>query len=235
MVVGICDDEAYVRDGIKNIITNYAYSTGEEHYIVQFTCGEEIFMFNGHIDLLYLDIEMTNSNGIDVMHSLLMSNKVWRIVFVSSHDEFVMDVFGVKTLAFVKKPFIDSDIIKWFKVVESELNQDFTITIEEAQTKRLIRASDIMYIESNGNYTDLYLRNERIITRRALNKWEEILQKGDFLRIQKSYLVNMNYIDKINSDVILKDGTMLAIGRSYKKSSISEYNDFVIEKMRNRR
>ncbi|MCR5608358.1 MAG: LytTR family DNA-binding domain-containing protein [Lachnospiraceae bacterium] len=235
MVVGICDDEAYIRDGIKNILMNYAYSTGEEHYIVPFTCGEEIFMFNGHIDLLFLDIEMTNSNGIDVMHSLLMSNKVWRIVFVSSHDEFVMDVFGVKTLAFVKKPFRDTDIIKWFKVVESELNQDFTITIEEAQTKRLIKASDIIYIESNGNYTDLYLRDERIITRRALNKWEEILQKGDFLRIQKSYLVNMNYIEKINSDVILKDGTMLAIGRSYKKSSISEYNDFVIEKMRNRR
>lgn len=235
MVIGICDDEQLIRDNIKGICTKFAGDNNKAYEILEFNDGDEVLRAEKYIDLLFLDIELKNCSGIELMNKLLKNNKVWRIVFVSSHDEMIMDVFGVKTLAFVKKPFGYNEISKWLEVVYNELDSDFIVDLEEIKDRRLLKASEILYIESKGNYSEVALEDEKLLTRRTMSKWEDILKKGDFLRIHKSFIVNMDYISQVNNDVILKNEEILTIGRSYKKSVIIDYNNYVLNKMRNRR
>lgn len=234
MVIGICDDEQIIRDNITQIVDYWCKTMGIDYQIYLFSDGEQVINSQIRMDLLFLDIEMNRSDGISTMHKLASSDAVWRIVFVSSHDELIMNIFGVKTLAFVRKPFNQQDIIKWLSVVQQELGSDFIIELEEKDAP-LLRASDVVYIESCGNYTNVATREQTYMTRRTMQKWEGVLKNGDFLRIHKSYIVNMDYIAQIGNDLELKNGMTLTIGRSYKKSSLEDYNNYVLKKMRNRR
>ena len=103
--IGICDDEQQHRQYLKELAERYFLEYPKEHAYVEFSSGDEVLAYRGErIHLLFLDIEMGNTSGLDVLDALRENDSVWRIAFASSHPEQRLDTIDMKTLAFLDKP-----------------------------------------------------------------------------------------------------------------------------------
>lgn len=116
--IGICDDMKEEAENIKNLCEEFFMKSEWNSSFILFSDGEEVLNYDGErIDLLFLDIEMKEKDGIEVLRELEHSKIVWKVVFVSRHQESVFDAFGIKTLGFEKKPVKYEKIEKWLKVL----------------------------------------------------------------------------------------------------------------------
>lgn len=178
---------------------------------------------------------MDGMDGIQAMHTLLKRNNVWKIVFVTNYEGRMIETFGLKTLGFVKKSSDMSEVRKWLSIAVEELKKVKTIEVMNGNRKTQIRTEDIYYIQSDVNNVSIFTRNEIFYALGNIKQWEKLLGEFDFIRIHKSYIVNLEYTELINSEVYLRDiNKALPIGRTYKKELKEKARLYILEKVRNR-
>lgn len=116
MIIGICDDDEIIREKIKenclSTIEKYDYNIT----LKEFSDGEEIFKEKILPDILILDIEMKNMDGIAVKNRLQNKQEAAFIIFVSSHDEMMPDAYGLNVIGFVTKKYMDNQLPKILEV-----------------------------------------------------------------------------------------------------------------------
>ena len=94
--------------------------------------------------------------------------------------------------------------------------------------EEILTNKEIFYIEAKKNDTFVHCENKKVCTRRSLKMWEHELKSFGFIRVHKSYLVNMEEIQYVKKRLYLKSGALLPIGRAYKPMLEEIYKDFVI-------
>lgn len=216
LTIAICDDIVTERNYLKNLCLDFTKNNNILCKIILFSSGEEVLSYSGNtIDLLLLDIEMNGISGIDVMKNLEEANKVRKIVFVTNHTESVFDAFSIKTIAFGIKPILYEDISKWISIVIKE--SDYSIL---RFGDKYIKISDIFYISAQGNYIKIHTLNDEFLIRGNMRYWNKEITDINLLRVHKSYMVNLDYIEFDNTNtlkIIILD-TSLPLGRAYKKA-----------------
>lgn len=235
--IGICDDDERYRTELVGLCDDYIKSNNLECEIIQFSSGEEVLAYEGDkICLLLLDVEMGKIDGIEVMRRLEKSSMVWRIVFVTSHEECVWDSFGLKTLGFAVKPLDYNKLQKWISIAVRENNERVPIEFDTIDGHMYKYVDEICYIKASGNYSILYDGNSETLVNGIIKAWQDKLKDTAVHRIHKSYLVNFEYIKKLHSDkVVMQDGTELNVGRLYREKTNSLYKEFVYELAMGRR
>lgn len=228
-LIGICDDDEIYRKELVGLCNEYMKCNNLECEIVQFSSGEEVLAYEGDkICLLILDIEMGKIDGIEVMRRLEKSSMVWRIVFVTSHEECVWDSFGLKTLGFATKPIKNDKLEKWISIAVRENKERQLIEFETTQGNVYKYVDEICYIKACGNYSLLYDGNSEILVNGILKIWQDKLRDTTIHRIHKSYIVNFVNIKKLECDkAIMQDGSVLNIGRLYREKTKTLYKEFV--------
>lgn len=108
MLIGICDDKPKEISIVEDICKKCLNGNSECSYI-HFNSGREVLDYsknkeNSRIDLLFLDIEMDEMDGIVVKNELMKNNMIWRIVFVTGVDQKEVDAFGLKVIGYIQKP-----------------------------------------------------------------------------------------------------------------------------------
>lgn len=196
---------------------------------LEFESGEEALAYDGDkMHLLFLDIEMPGIGGIRVMRCLEDTDRVWRVVFVSGHQEMVFETFGVKTLGFGVKPVKAEKVVKWIQIALKENAENITLECIIGQDKVYKQIDQIYYWQAEGNYTYLVEQKEKCLASYNLKNWQERLENFSVVRVHKSYLINMNHVKHWDSDkVCLTNGVELAVGRQYQKESREKYYDYV--------
>ncbi len=227
--IGICDDEYIHRQHVKELCERFFTEEPQEYKYIEFTSGEEVLQFSEHkLHLLFLDIEMEGISGIDVLHNIEESDFVWRVVFVTSHEEQVFNTFGVKTLGFMRKPAKYDEFVKWVKVALKENKENIIYECDTEQQKCYISLGNIFYLEAAGNYTYFYEKDKKYLVSGKLKVWQEKMERTSMVRIHKSYLINMLYVKKWETDkVVLVNGVDIPLGRQYKKQAKEIYFEFV--------
>ncbi len=251
MIIGICDDDKKDTEIIEELCKE-CLKNDIKWDIQKFSSGEELLNYaengdNSRIDLLFLDIEMGGISGIEVKDEVIKCDNVWRIVFVTSYKDRVYEAFGLKTLGFVNKPANKENISKWIEVVKTELGEKQYLDMAELDKSMqcAVRIEDVLYFKASGSYTELYIGSQKdtpITISKNLKYVEANTQDYPFLRIHKSYMVNMQRIenmkaqnkDKKNGVKIRDINDILPIGREYDKKAKSGYNEYVKEQMRKR-
>ena len=183
-----------------------------------------IFFDKNDIDILFLDIELKNENGIDIARYCRKSGyKNINIVFVSSHNSYVYDTFEVRPIAFIRKEAISEDLKKCVSLIDRKRSET-KILINDT----LVNLLDILYIESEANYVYYRLKNGLSIkSRTKLSKIEKELEKYNFMRCHTSYIVNAEHVTKIHADFLaLEDNIKISISRSWRDSFFDKYRDF---------
>lgn len=230
--LAICDDEKKQRQYLRNLCESFLSQNVNMYNIIEFSSGEEMLSYFNEevqpIHLLFLDVEMGEIDGIEVLRNLERNNKVWRVVFVSNHEDAVWDSFGIKTLGFGRKPVGLLQIEKWIQVVISEMKENIMISYIEGTKTYYIPLEDIYYLEAAGNYSYLHTMKDSKLINDKLKIWQNKLEQQLMVRIHKSYLINMINVKEWRSDsVTLLNGVKLAIGRQFAKEAKEKYLVFV--------
>lgn len=181
------------------------------------------------IDLLFLDINMPKITGLAFLRTLTVAPMV---IITSAYQEYALESFELKVCDYLLKPF---RFDRFLKAVNSayELHQlknptIATSTNPEPSTaenqqlfikadKRLVNIdlSTIYYLESYGNYVKIWLEKEFHLTPKTLTHFEEILPSTNFFKIHKSYILNRQYIDFVEGNLVtMKNGKQLPIGKN---------------------
>ena len=217
-VIGICDDESRWHKAISDSCSKYLYNKGIHYEILSFTEGESLIQEKDKlIDVLFLDVEMGSMDGLAVMKEVEKMPNIHSIIFVSSHPEAVWDSFGYKTKGFVTKPFSDEDIIEKLEGIYSKKINDSLLEFTDYNGVVYFRKSDIVLLKSDSNYATIITEDSEKIITCTLKECEKKLNGLPFLRIHRSYIVNLDYVKNMTSSVAsLKNGEDLTIGRSYR-------------------
>lgn len=230
--IGICDDEEIHRKYVKELCECYFSEYVQEHEYVEFNSGEEVLEYNGNkLHLLFLDVEMDGINGIEVMKCVENAEWIWRIVFISSHDDAVWKSFSIKTLEFARKPIEYFQIKKWLEIAIRENKENIVFEFVSDNGLIHINIEDIYYLKAEGNYTELYGKNFKTLINNNLKKWQMAMENLSVIRIHKSYIINLSHIRKWNSEsVMLDNGDIIPIGRKFSKIAKDAYNTFIRKK-----
>ncbi|MDD3239059.1 MAG: LytTR family DNA-binding domain-containing protein [Lachnospira sp.] len=247
MIIGICDDVCGERETLHKLCEKYFQKVDVKHEYKMFSSGEEILEFcekqdSVRLDLLFLDVEMGGISGIDVKNAVLNQKKVWRIVYVSSHTESMMDAYGIKTIGFIPKPVTDERIEKMMTIMMDDLKKDITFQISGPHGEMMeIKLEDILFFRADGSYTEIYtyksLRtNQRyVLSTKKLGVIEKELEEYEFFRVHKSYLINlMNTINVGTTVAFQYCGESVPVGRKYKEEARRSFLEFGRNVMRKR-
>lgn len=217
--IGICDDEKEVQKEIERLCKNRQGIT-----VYCFDNAQAVLEIKEKLDILFLDIELGGMDGILLKDILEEKEIVTMIVFVTSHKEVMEQAFGKKTRGFLVKPIVEKRFYTILDKCMKEVEYVYPIMFSDGSK---ITSNDIFYIQSVQNYTKLYIENEEQLLRKTLQEWENVLIEYGFVRIHKSYLVNMGKIECCEHNIILENGVQLPIGRAYKKKVMASYIAFI--------
>ena len=239
----IVDDEPLARDRVKRFLRD------EDDVEVLGECGNGLEAVEAIArekpDLVFLDIQMPEKNGFEVIKSL-HTKRLPTIIFVTAYDQYALQAFEVHALDYLLKPFNRERIKralgrarehiehKRLGNMDERLNSLLAdLRVEKKYLDRLVvkavgrvfflKTDEVDWIEAAGNYVKLHIGRDSHMIRETMNGIEAKLDPAKFLRIHRSTVVNIDRIKELHPmfsgdyAVILRNGTELALSRNYRE------------------
>ena len=223
--VAICDDEPAMLDCFCERISEEFKRQGEDIQISKFTSGQDFLNFQKAepFDAVFLDIDMPEMSGFDIAERINGIGDTL-IVFVTSYDELVYSSLKFRPFRFIRKSYLDIELSETLNSVTAEVlklkgSRKFTFQSKAGET--FVDLQNVIYIEIYGHWLRVYIKDdEPLDCYGSLTDFEKQLEKYDFIRTHKSYLVNCKYIFSIEKNqVILDDKTEIPLSR-YKTETV---------------
>lgn len=239
----IVDDEPLARDRVKRFLR-------DEHDInIIGECGngrEAVTAIKEkRPDLVFLDIQMPEKNGFEVMKSL-DAKSMPSVIFVTAYDQYALQAFDVHALDYLLKPFnrerlhkavshardqietkrmgnLDERLSSLIADLRSEKKYLERLVVKSVGRVFFLKVDEIDWIEAAGNYVKLHSGRESHMIRETMNGIEAKLDPDKFLRIHRSTVVHIDRIKELHPmfsgdyAVILRNGTELALSRNYRE------------------
>lgn len=222
--IGICDDNYEIVAQIKEIIQRFAQKSHEEIATYSFSSGEDLYEFlrkRNQLDLIFLDIEMDNLNGVDLGIKIRseFKNEALQIVYISGIDCYAMDLFQTRPLNFLIKPLNSEKIVSMIeKTIELNVRQCYFSYKVNRESYR-IAVNEILYFESQGRRIRMLTLENEVFFYEKLTNVSECVKKHQFVLIHHSILVNYNKISRfVHDQVIMENGDVLPISQKYWKA-----------------
>ena len=175
------------------------------------------FLENNTADVIFLDINMPDMNGISLGKIITKMYPDMKIVFITAYKDYAVDAFEIKAFDYLLKPYSESRIknllkslinIKNEKTILIKNNNLKKITVNIDERLYVISLNDIDYIEASEKETLIFSNQKKYVSRIKISKWEEMLKGNNFYRCHRSFIVNLDKITEIeqwfNSSWILK-------------------------------
>ena len=227
----IVDDEPVARKGMKSLIEQV--SQLELAGSFNSAIAASAFMNEHTVDLIFLDIQMPGITGIEFAQSIPENTLV---IFTTAYAEYALDSYEVNAVDYLIKPIELSRFLKavnkavaYHKLLVSaepekveNIREDYLFIKSERRFFK-INFSSILFIEGLKDYSILQLEDQRIITKMNLKNIHEQLPGKLFLRVNKSYIVNISRIDSFDTNDIYIKTYERALGGIYKRSFFEEF------------
>lgn len=244
----IVDDEPLAREKVQ------LFAQGEKDIEIVDVCA------NGHEaiasyqkfkpELLFLDIQMPEMSGFDVLNQL-NCNPLPGIIFITAYDEFALQAFEFHALDYLLKPY---DRARFKKATDHARESIQSLSLAEVTTEQIktlldsikqshpsldrlivktngriifLKIEDIDWMEAAGNYVNLHVGNESHLVRETMNNIEKQLNPQKFIRIHRSTIININKIKELQPyfngeyKVVLQNNTHVILSRGYRENFTS--------------
>lgn len=179
-------------------------------------------------DLVFLDIQMPDGTGFDLLKAVPEKN--FEVIFITAHEEFAIKAIKFSALDYILKPVdpeelraaveraleaINSEVSEpQFEALQNNIqpNQKRRLVLKTQESVHVVDLDQIIRCEADRNYTSFFLKEGRkILVSRTLKDYETLLTGHNFLRVQQSHLINLNYVDRYDKGnggaVVMKDGS----------------------------
>ena len=231
MNIAICDDNIEHINIIENSLYEMAYTKIE---CDAFQSGEELInTYKNNIekyDVIFLDMEMQQLNGIETANIIREFDENVIIVFVTSHTKYMKESFVCEPFRFIVKPVEKEELKNVFDAICKKLSKQRKIfAFTENKTKIRLVCDDIIYCESHAHWIWIYTKDQTYKICKSLSDIHEKLDKELLFRVHKSFIVNFKYIKTIkeNDIELYYCEKLIPIGRLYKKTVMEDYTDFI--------
>jgi two-component system LytT family response regulator len=230
----IADDEPLARQVIRDYLASYS----DFRIVRECDNGRDAVdaILSLRPDAVFLDIQMPELNGIEVIENL---DRLPHVVFSTAYDEYAIKAFELNALDYLLKPYDARRFGKTMEKLSRELRQGIPdsekiealiamhrapgyperILVPHKNQLVFIQIKDVLYIEAVENYVSLVTSSETYLLLQRLSDIEKKLSPGDFFLIHRSYIVNVRHVEKIETwmkggfHAILKNGKSLPLSR----------------------
>ncbi|EOS75418.1 MAG: LytTR family DNA-binding domain-containing protein [Lachnospiraceae bacterium] len=219
MLIAVCDDEKFYREKVQKLLENYLSGYKINYTIQLFSSGEEFLQENENkvkFDIVFMDINMSRMDGIRTALQMRSVHSHTYIVLITAFIQYALEGYKVDAVRYIMKDTLDSALDECMDTILKKM-QLSRINFSFLEGEKWLYTDNIFYVESQRHkavffYLDEKMENYHIYEK--LDVIEERLSGYGFLRIHKSYLVNMKHICRIsNYTAYLDNGEELSVPR----------------------
>ncbi len=180
------------------------------------------------VDLMFLDIHLPKINGLDFLKSIPNPPQV---ILTTAFSEYALEGYDLNVVDYLLKPFSFQRFLQAVGKVAVRHEAGNGVKVIEPLTEIYVKSShehikvmikDIYTISSDSDYTEIYLKEKKILSNESLRHWLEVLGSNHFHQVHKSHIINTKKIDRISGNlVLLTDGSKIPMGRAYKENFLN--------------
>jgi len=231
--IAYCDDMEKDRIRIMTALSHIEEKWKEDFEIIPFSSGEQLCenLTSESYDIILLDIVMGGIDGIETARQIRSIGEESLIIFISSYDEKMRELFAVNTIAFLDKPLdvdkLEEALRKAYDLIRKNQEKVFTY-IKNGKTS-FVPISQIMYFNIQGHYITIHMKKEKIRYKSKISDvWNSVKGKKDFCMPSRSYIVNMTYMSLTKLKVeINSDKVKIVISSTCKDDTIDRFMTFL--------
>ena len=216
--IAICDDSVVDQNYIFNMTQQWA--TQRQHTIqINIFPSAESFLFNyaeqKDYDILLLDIEMGDMNGVSLAKKIRQTNETIQIVFITGFPDFISEGYDVSALHYLMKPVSAkklSDVLDKAVTNLGKKEKSVIFTVDGESLR--VPSREIIYIEALSHFCQIHTLHGCFEVRISISDIEQMLE-SEFIRTHRSYLVGLRFMKRISkSDIILDNGETVPLSRN---------------------
>ena len=212
----ICDDSVVDSNYVKELVTQWANDKKYQVNIDIFSSAEAFifhYVENKEYDVLLLDIEMGNMDGVTLARQIRKSNKSVQIVFITGYSDYIAEGYDVEALHYLMKPLKKE---KLYDVLERAVNKimqnEKHLVLNTFDEMIRIPLHEIIYIDVDRNYVTVHSNKDYTVKKTLAEIAKELDER--FFKIGRSVIVNLKYISRVTkTDVYLNNGIILQLPR----------------------
>ena len=229
--IGLCDDEIYQIKVNGLFLKEIAAKNDMDLEYHGFSSGSQLkkYLRDKELDILFMDIDLGNESGIKIASQLSRQYPKMVISFVTGHREFMEEAFDIDAMGYLVKPY---EINRMERVLRRSILQVMAlkqsvkepeITVIDENLKKKIICKNIIYIQRQQYKSVVVTPQREYCVYEPIKALYKRVGAG-FLRVNQSEVVNMDYINTIeNNIVMLKNGMQMLVGRTYRKDVMLRY------------
>ncbi|HAS44136.1 MAG TPA: DNA-binding response regulator [Microscillaceae bacterium] len=174
------------------------------------------------VDFIFLDMELPELNGLDFIRTLENPPKV---IITTAYPQYAVDAFELAVIDYLMKPFSYQRFLTAIERLKNniEIDPDKHLLVYANKTTHKVTIGEIQYIKSELDYVCIVTHKEKIMLLGSLTNWEQKMAAYNFVRIHRSYIINMDSILKVYKNSLLVGETEIPIGKRYKESFLDAF------------
>lgn len=228
MHLAYCDDEIIQLEYMEHLTKQWALERGETLHFFAYRSGEELLFEHedGYpFDLLILDIDMKEMDGMSLAKKIRKTDKNLTILFLTNHKEYVFEGYEVNAFRYILKPIEEDKLYPLLDEILQQGQKDKPYLIEQiAGEKVKLYLEDILFLETNGHYLNIHMNGKIYEVKKSLKEIQKEIaeatpEKKMFVSTHRSFQVNIAQVEQVlRSECIMSDKSSVPISRnSYKE------------------
>jgi DNA-binding LytR/AlgR family response regulator len=221
----IVDDDPLSRGTIEH------YCGLSEHLELAGTCESAVqalnFLSKNKVDIIFLDVEMPEMTGLEMLESLQGESHPY-VILVTSKKEYAIDAFEYNVVDYLLKPV---DYVRFLKAINKLLSQQAKDMGEEGDNEIFVKSDlkfvkikfdEILYVEAMADYVIIHVEGAKHIIHSTMKGIDKKLAQDNFVRVHRSYIVNLKKISTVENSAVIISEKNIPIGASYKSEFMAK-------------
>lgn len=229
--VAICDDISEIIDSLHTMLDHYFNDKDIKLEIDRFDCGEAFLNSPTHYDIVFMDIYLEEMSGLEIVSNYSKLNNS-QFVFITTSLDHAIEAFALDATHYLVKPLTPDAVSMAIVRCLSRLQLKSSNFIEVKSLGGVVPISleNITYIEVFNTLSIIHTKSSDIQTYMSLDSLFELLGDRHFIRAQRSYIVNMEFIDMFFFDhVILKNDIKITLSRNTRAELKKQYQQYLFD------
>lgn len=233
--IAICDDEKIIIDELYEMITEILQNNKYDNQITIFQNGEGILEKAEELDVVFMDIEMPDKDGLQLGQEIKKRNPNCKIIMATGMVERFKEAFHIRAHRFVTKPFDKEEVEEALISAIGEDDRNNYIEAYYQRNQYNILQEEIQYLEAYSGYTEFETAGRRFRKEISLVELENMLSDILFVRVDRKYIVNLRYVQSYMNDKFVIGEKTFSISRRNRKEFERKYIEFDLKYRRDYR